>query len=349
MKESIRNFLQKEVDLKHIPGAVIQVAHKGEILVEEAVGHKAVYPEKEEMELDTVFDLASVTKVVATLPAVLKLIDEGEVRLDDAVQHFLPEFSKNGKGSITLRHLLTHTSGLTAHRPFHQEKLTVDEILSKIYVEEKEVPVGSKVIYSDLGLITLYKIVEVVTGQEFSSFLKEQFYDPLEMVDTGFNPTFEKERYAATEYVENLGEYKRGIVHDENAEAMGGVSGHAGLFSTVQDLGNFAEMIEQGGVYKGKRLLSEQALRLSRKNFTSWDSAEYRGLGWQLKSPQFAPCGDYFSDLSYGHTGFTGTSIWFDPEVDLRVILLTNRVHFGREPHIIRLRPRLHNLIRKNF
>jgi len=349
MKEQIRNFLQKEIDLKHIPGAVIQVAQEGEVLMEEAFGYKRVFPEKEIMDVKTVFDLASLTKVVATLPALLRLIDEGEVRLDDALDHFLPEFSQNGKGEITIRHLLTHTSGLRSHRPFHAKKLTVEEILSEIYADKSESPIGSKVVYSDLGLITLYKVVEVVTGVEFSEFLRDEFYGPLEMAETAFNPEFPKERYAATEYVEHLGDYKRGIVHDENCESMGGISGHAGLFSTVGDLGKFAEMIENGGVYKGKRLLSENSLELARQNFTPWDSTEYRGLGWQLKGPQFAPCGDYFSDKSYGHTGFTGTSLWFDPEVKLRVILLTNRVHFGREPHIIRLRPRLHNIIRKYF
>lgn len=349
MKEQIRNFLQKEVDLEYIPGAVIQVAHKGELVVEEAVGYKSVFPEKETMAIDTVFDLASLTKVVATLPAVLKLLDDGEIRLDDSVQHFLPDFSQNGKGSITIKHLLTHTSGLKAERPFHERKLKVDDMLTEIYADTSEALAGSKVIYSDLGLITLYQVVEVVTGVEFSEFLRDEFYGPLEMTETAFNPEFPKERYAATEYVEHLGDYKRGIVHDENCESMGGISGHAGLFSTVGDLGKFAEMIENGGVYKGKRLLSENSLELARQNFTPWDSTEYRGLGWQLKGPQFAPCGDYFSDKSYGHTGFTGTSLWFDPEVNLRVILLTNRVHFGREPHIIRLRPRLHNIIRKYF
>jgi len=349
MKEEIRSFLQKEIDLKHIPGAVIQVACDGEVLLEEAIGYKAVHPEKEDMTIDTVFDLASLTKVIASLPASLKLLDDGIIRLDDPVQHFLPEFSQNGKEDIMIKHLLSHTSGLTAERPFHAKKLSVSEIMSEIYADKSEAPVGGKVIYSDLGLITLYKVIEVASGVEFSKFLEEEFYKPLEMTETTFNPEFPKERYAATEYVEHLGDYKRGIVHDENCESMGGISGHAGLFSTVGDLGKFAEMIENGGVYKGKRLLSENSLELARQNFTPWDSTEYRGLGWQLKGPQFAPCGDYFSDKSYGHTGFTGTSLWFDPEVKLRVILLTNRVHFGREPHIIRLRPRLHNIIRKYF
>lgn len=348
MKEKVLKFLQKEIDLQHIPGAVISVSHNGKILLEEAIGNSAVYPESVPMKIDTVFDLASLTKVVATLPVMLKLIDQGEIRLDDTVSLFLPQFSKNGKESITLRHLLTHTSGLPAHRQYYVEGLTTEQILQRIYDESLDEPTGTKVIYSDLGLILLYKIIEEVVGRRFEDFVEKEFFTPLEMVETCYNPTFAKERYAATEYSEKLQQYKYGIVHDDNTESMGGISGHAGLFSTVKDLQKFAEMIENNGMYKGKTILSEAALQLSRKNFTSFDH-EYRGLGWILKSPVLSSCGDLFSEGSYGHTGFTGTSIWFDPEVKLTVLLLTNRVHFGREPHILRLRPRLHNVIRSNF
>lgn len=348
MKQQVLNFLQKEINSEHIPGAVIQVAEKGEIILEEAIGSRAIFPDKLPMETNTVFDLASLTKVVATLPAILILMDAGEIRLDDRVEQFLPEFSEKGKEKITIRHLLTHTSGLKAHYPFYEDKLTAEQILQHIYADEREAPIGHQVIYSDLGLITLYKIVEKVTNEEFSHFVTQQIYDPLGMSDTFYNPTFPAERYAATEYSEKLGEYKRGIVHDENTESMGGISGHAGLFSTIHDLGKFAEMIENDGVYKGKRIISEIGLEKSRENYTPQNS-EHRGLGWILKSPTLSSCGDYFSDHSYGHTGFTGTSIWFDPEADLRVTLLTNRVHFGRQSHIIRLRPRLHNLIRSQM
>ncbi|MCC3356337.1 serine hydrolase domain-containing protein [Bacillus sp. REN16] len=348
MKDKILAFLQKEIDLQHIPGAVISVSHNGKVLLEEAIGNRAVYPGRAPMKSDTVFDLASLTKVVATLPVVLKLIDNGEIRLDDTAAFFLPEFAQNGKEHITLRNLLTHTSGLPAHKQYYLEDLSTEQILERIVEESLEVPTGSKVIYSDLGLITLYKIIEMVTGQPFERFVEKEIFTPLEMVETGFNPTFEKERYAATEYSEKLKAYKNGIVHDDNTESMGGISGHAGLFSTIQDLQKYAEMIENNGVYKGRRILSAASLRLSRQNHTSFDS-EYRGLGWILKSPVLSSCGDLFSEGSYGHTGFTGTSIWFDPSVNLNVILLTNRVHFGRQPHILRLRPRLHNMIRAYF
>lgn len=348
MKTKVLDFLQKEVDLKHIPGAVIHISYQKQVVLQEAIGHRRVFPEKEPMELDTVFDLASLTKVVATLPVTLKLLENGDIRLDDPVSYFIPSFGQNGKESITIRHLLTHTSGLPAHKRYYLENLNAEQIFTKICQQELEASIGQKVIYSDLGLITLYRVIETITGEKFDKYVKQEIFEPLGMVDTGFNSIFPKHRFAATEYCEKLQDYKCGIVHDENTESMGGVSGHAGLFSTVSDLAKFASMIENNGVYQGKRILSEQALRLARQNFTPFDQ-EYRGLGWILKSPAYSSCGDFFSPFSYGHTGFTGTSIWFDPEIDLHVILLTNRVHFGRQDHILRIRPRLHNLIRAHL
>lgn len=348
MRDKVLTFLQNEIDQKHTPGAVIQVAHKGEVVLREAIGNRTEEPHPAPMEEDTVFDLASLTKVVGTLPAVLKLIDEGEIRLDDPIDLFLPGFSQNGKESIKLRHLLTHTSGLPAHRQFYREGLATGDVLGRIYQETPEYELGSKVVYSDLGFITLYKVMEAVTGVSFDDFLEREIFAPLEMTETGFHPTFAADRYAATEYSDKLEDYKRGIVHDDNTEAMGGLSGHAGLFSTISDLNNFAIMIENGGIFKGKRILSESVLNLANQNYTPFGH-EYRGLGWMMKSPDLASCGDLFSERSYGHTGFTGTSMWYDPSVQLHVILLTNRVHYGRHPHMIRLRPRLHNIIRSYF
>lgn len=349
MKEKVQRFLEYEINLDHLPGAVVQVMYKGEIILREAIGHRAITPSKKKvMTEDTVFDLASLTKVVGTLPAVLSLIDDGLVRLDDPVSYFLPEFAKHNKKDVTLRHLLTHTSGLPAHRKFYKSQKTTDEIINAICDETLMAPVGKQVMYSDLGFMLLYKIIEKVTEMPYPMFLNRTIFQPLKMINTCFNPQFPKESYAATEYSESLGDYRYGIVHDENAELMGGISGHAGIFSTIDDLTRFAQMIENNGMYQGERILSSSGLQMSRENFTPFDE-DFRGLGWMLKSQSLASCGDYFSMSSYGHTGFTGTSIWFDPAIDLNVILLTNRVHYGRQPHIIRLRPRLHNLIRRYF
>jgi CubicO group peptidase (beta-lactamase class C family) len=347
MREKVLDFLQKEIQLNHIPGAVIHVSYQGECVLEEAVGNRVVYPHKEPMSINTVFDLASLTKLVATLPAILTLVEKGTLHLDDRISYFLPEFGRYGKADITIKQLLTHTSGLPAHREYFLENLTTEQILRRIYDEQLVAPIGEKVIYSDLGYITLYKLVEYVTNEHFADYVKREIFDKLEMTDTMFNPTFEKNRYAATEYSETLQDYKHGIVHDDNTESMGGISGHAGLFSTVRDLTKFTSMIENEGMAK-EQILSKASIELSRKNFTVLGH-EYRGLGWILKSPTHSSCGDLFSESSYGHTGFTGTSIWFDPEIKLHVILLTNRVHFGRKDPILRLRPRLHNIIRSHF
>lgn len=349
MKEQVLRLLEKEINLNHLPGAVVQVMHQDKVILRETVGARFVYTEeKKPMTLDTVFDLASLTKVLATLPAILYLMDNGEIRLDDSVAHFLPSFGIDGKEEIKIRHLLTHTSGLPSHRPYYKEGLDKAAVLHAINQEPLAAPINSCVSYTDLGFMLLYYLMEKVTGQPFHEFVEEKFYEPLGMTETGFCPSFSKERYAATEYNEVLHDYKCGIVHDENAASMGGVSGHAGLFSTVGDLTRFAQLVENDGVYHGKRFLSAAGLRLARSHFTGY-SEESRGLGWMRKSPTHASCGDYFSEESYGHTGFTGTSIWFDPTIDLNVILLTNRVHYGRHPHIIRLRPRLHNIIRSYF
>lgn len=347
--EKVIELLQNEIDQKHIPGAVIQVNHKGQTIFEDALGWRIDYEsEQERMQIDTVFDLASLTKVVATLPAVLKLIDQGELSLSDTVAHFIPEFAVNNKAEITIQDLLTHTSGLQSHRRFHAEDISESDIYSEIYKDKLHYPTGSKVIYSDFGLILLKKIVEIITEEKFEDFVQDEIFKPLGMSETTYQPSFPNERYAATEFSEALGTYKLGIVHDGNTEVMGGVSGHAGLFSTVSDLKKFVTMFEQDGLLEEKRILSKHAIQLSKKNFTTSLNAA-RGLGWQMKGQSFASCGDYFSDASYGHTGFSGTSLWMDPKADLNVILLTNRVHYGREPHILLLRPRVHNVIRQEM
>ncbi|MEH7379503.1 serine hydrolase domain-containing protein [Bacillus sp. JJ1533] len=345
MRDKVLAFLQQEIDQHHIPGAVIHISHQQEVILQEAIGNRVVYPKKELMKLNTIFDLASLTKVVVTLPSILLLVEAGKLHLDDKVSHFLPDFAKHDKTSITIKDLLTHSSGLPAHREYFKESLNTDEIMERIFNEKLVVGTSERVIYSDLGFILLYKIIEKVTEEDFQTFLKRELFDKLQMNETSFLPKYERERFAATEYSNALQDYKHGIVHDDNTESMGGVSGHAGLFSTIFDLANYASMIENNGVFKGRRILSGQSIRLTRQNYTAF-SSEYRGLGWVLKSPTLSSCGDLFSHSSYGHTGFTGTSIWFDPSFQLHVILLTNRVHFGRKDPILRLRPRLHNLIK---
>ncbi|WP_416147289.1 serine hydrolase domain-containing protein [Salipaludibacillus sp. HK11] len=350
MIHSVKQFLQNEISLNHLPGACVQVSFKGEIVLSEAIGNRTILPNKSPMNKDTVFDLASLTKIVATLPVLLKLIDSGDITLDDPVAYFLPAFAQKNKESLTLKHLLTHTSGLPAHRPYHlsPHRFSTEEIIDDICAEPLEYRTDSKVVYSDLGLMILYKIIETITEEKFEHYVEREIFQPLNMMETTFNPSFDLSRYAATAYSEKLNRYKQGIVHDENAEVMEGVSGHAGLFSTLNDLQNYTSMIENDGVFNGKTILSEPVLKLSKLNFTPFD-VQHRGLGWVLNSQHSSSCGDLFSEQSYGHTGFTGTSIWFDPTIDLHVIFLTNRVHLQDSSSFFRLRSRLHNLIRSHY
>lgn len=343
----INDFMEQEIAAGHLPGAVLYVAHQGKELLREAFGNRVVYPEAAPMSTDTVFDLASLTKVVATLPAVLRLMDQGKLSLADPIGTFLPQFQLPEEEPIRILHLLTHTSGLRADLPGIRSMmhLSRDDLVERILNERPLHPPGTKVVYSDLGTILLYLIIESVTGEAFDAYLKREIYEPLEMLETVFCPTFHETRYAVTEFSEQRQAYKSGIVHDEKAEIMGGISGHAGLFSTIHDLVNYAEMIRQQGVYKGRRIVSRAAIVLMSRNFTPFDQ-ELRGLGWLLHHPRsFWFGGDYVSEQAFGHTGFTGTSLLFDPEDDLQIILLTNRVHLGRKDHILQIRPRLHNLI----
>lgn len=347
MREKVLKLLNQAVQDENIPGAVIQVMKDDEVVLKEAVGYRVNYKDAQHfMQEDTVFDVASLTKVVSTLPAMLKLLDEGIIALSDPVHYYIPEFNNRNKDKIRLFHLLTHTAGFTPFHKFYEQNLSRGEIFSKIYEDTLEYEPGEKVVYSDIGFILLAKIIEIASKQPFEEFVRNEIFKPLNMKETGFNPKFPIERYAATEFDQRMNAYKIGVVHDENAEALGGVSGHAGLFSTITDLGHYTSMIENDGYFNGKQILSPQAIQLSRKNFTPF-AQDYRGIGWQLKKGQFTSCGDYFSDQSYGHTGFTGTSIWFDPTVQLNVILLTNRVHYGRQPEIVSLRARIHNVIRQ--
>lgn len=349
MREKVLEFLQQEIDAQHIPGAVIHVSHQGEVLMQNAIGDRSLYPARNPMSIDTVFDIASLTKVVATLPAVLRLLEKGELHLDDPVHYFISDFKGGGKEGITIKHLLTHTSGLPSHRPYHLEQHNASQIIESVCVEELSAPIEERIIYSDLNFILLYHIIEQITNKPFPEFVSEEIFKPLGMNETMFLPHFSKERFAPTEYFDHIQDYKCGVVHDENAESMGGVSGHAGLFSTIDDLAKYCLMIEREGLNECSTFLSKVTLKLTRRNFTPYDPHEFRGLGWILKGPKQSSCGDLFSTNSYGHTGFTGTSIWFDPDEELHVILLTNRVHLGRKSPIIRLRSRLHNIIRASL
>lgn len=344
MKDKVCSFLQYEIDKQVTPGAVVRVMHKGKIILDEALGTNSLDADRVRLTSKHVFDMASLTKVMVTLPSMLKLLEFGAIHLHDKVATFVPEFARSGKESVTLQQLLTHSSGLIAHRPYFERKLTTDEVLSEIFEESLAYTSDTKVVYSDLGFILLMAVIEKVTGESLNKFAHEHVFKPLRMKDTLYTPSYARHQYAPTEYAEHLQDHKYGIVHDDNTEFMGGISGHAGLFSTMEDVSVFTQMLENNGMHGGVQILDPSWLKKARENFTPY-SVDSRGLGWQLKGDGASPIGDLMSPLTYGHTGYTGTSFYIDPLNELTVILLTNRVYFGRHDPIIRLRPRLHNII----
>ncbi|MGB3260127.1 serine hydrolase domain-containing protein [Paenisporosarcina sp.] len=348
MKEKVRTFLQQEIDKQVTPGAVIRIKHKGRVIVDEALGMNSLQEDGVAMTKKHIFDMASLTKVMATLPAILQLLEAGEIHLHDKVATFLPGFARHEKEFMTIKQLLTHSSGLIAHQHYFAQKYSTTEVLQDIFEEKLSYAPDSDVIYSDLGYILLMAVIEEVTGQPIQDYAQHHIFKPLGMNDSGYLPKYERHEFAPTEYLEHLQDHKYGIVHDDNTEFMGGVSGHAGLFSSMEDVSIFTTMLENEGEHNGVQIIDPRWLVKSRENFTPF-SSESRGLGWQLKGSGPNPFGDLMSDKTYGHTGYTGTSFYIDPVEQLTVILLTNRVYFGRQDPIIRLRPRLHNLIVTNL
>lgn len=344
MKETIIQFLAEEIDKQTMPGAVVQVKYKGEWVLQEAVGHASSEQDRVVMSMDHLFDVASLTKVVATLPSILKLLETGNMYLNDRVSYFLPQFGRNGKADVTIRQLLTHSSGLIAHRPYFERKLSYEDVLQEIFNDQLVYKPDTEVVYSDLGFIILGEVVKAVTGVRLDEFARKAIFQPLGMSKTGYLPNVDRQLIAPTEFLEHIGGHKYGIVHDDNTEFMGGISGHAGLFSTASELKAFCDMLENDGIYEGKEILNPAWLKKSREHFTPF-SDESRGIGWQLRGIGPSPAGDLMSQYAYGHTGYTGTSFYLDPVHDVTVILLTNRVYFGRHDRMNRMRPRLHNLI----
>lgn len=348
MKSRVEGLLQEAVASRDIPGATYAFGTRKGVAEQGAVGFRMVCPERRPMEPDTLFDLASVTKCVATTTAVMLLIEEGKMRLDDEVARFVPGFAQAGKENVTIRHLLTHTSGLAAWADLYLHASSPQDMIARISAMPLEYQPGSKVVYSCLGFIVLGEIVVRVAGRPMDSLLADRAFRPLGMGDTCFNPPEAlKGRAAATERCKWRGRVIVGEVHDENARAMGGVSGNAGLFSTAQDLARFCQMLLEQGMFMGVRILSPASVLCMTTDYTGARLGESRGLGWALRGEGvFSSAGDLMSPRAFGHTGFTGTSIWIDPELDIFAILLTNRVHFGRDNNAhIRLRPTFHNAV----
>ena len=348
--------VQEAIQAGDLPGAVVLVSHRGRTLYREAFGLRSVRPEREAMTADTLFDLASLTKVVATAPSVMALVEDGALRLRDRVALHVPGFERHGKEAITIGQLLTHVSGLRPDLPLEEEFEGTDEALRRILDEQLESPPGERFIYSDLNFILLGAIVERVSGQTLDAFANERLFDPIGMLETRFRPPAgAAARIAPTEACTPLGwpcggpdgVMLRGTVHDPTARRMGGVAGHAGLFSTADDLARFGAMLlARGRTADGTRaVLSPLTVDRMTASSTSPALSIRRGLGWDIDSPYSSARGDLFTATrSYGHTGFTGTSLWIDQETETVVVFLSNRVHPDGGGNVVALRGRVATL-----
>jgi uncharacterized protein YbbC (DUF1343 family)/CubicO group peptidase (beta-lactamase class C family) len=315
-------IVEKAIAEGNIPGAVLVVGHNGSIVYRKAMGNRSLVPTREAMTEDTIFDLASLTKCLATTLSVMKLVEEGKLRLNDPVSTYLPEFKQNGKGEVTVRQLLTHYSGLPPDidlKSHWQGRSAAYELAMQ---ETLNNPPGTRFVYSDINFETLGFIVEKITGQTLADFAAANIYTPLGMKETRFQPPADWiPRIAPTEFDEN-GHMLRGTVHDPTARRMGGIAGHAGLFSTANDLTLLAE-----DLLGNSKLLSAFSIEKMSTPQQPATATTLRGFGWDIDSSFSTNRGELLPVGSFGHTGFTGTSLWIDPVTHTYIILLTNAVH----------------------
>ena len=324
--EAIDRVVARGVKAGGYPGASVVVGRKGMAVWQKGFGTLDWSRSSSPVTADrTIYDLASLTKVVGTTTAAMILFDEGKLDIDAPVSKYLPAFSGGLKDSVTIRHLLVHRSGLPAGRDLWRIARNPQEARLAVIDTKLACAPGRCFEYSDLGYIILGMVVENAAGQELDRFLAERVFQPLGMTDTDFRPGDSVAgRVAPTEVAAPRGYPVRGEVHDENAFALGGVAGHAGLFSTAADLSIFAQMMLNGGIYNGVRIVSDSTVRLFTRR-----AAGSRALGWDTCNGD-GGCGAHLSGRAYGHTGFTGTSIWIDPDREMFVVLLSNRVHAAK-------------------
>ncbi|MDQ3212149.1 MAG: DUF1343 domain-containing protein, partial [Acidobacteriota bacterium] len=332
----IEPLVTEAIAEKKLPGAVVLVGRGEKTLYQKAIGNRALVPSVERMTLDTIFDIASLTKVVATTTSVMILLEDGRIRLSDRVSSFVPGFERYGKANITIRHLMTHVSGLRGDVDLADMWSGHDTAIQLAIEEVPSDAPGDRFVYSDINYFLLGDIVHRVSGRTLDRFASEQIFEPLGMKNTGFLPAASlRDRIAPTESCTPLGwpcegegaSMLRGVVHDPTARRMGGVAGHAGLFSTAADLATFARMLLNGGEYRGARILAPLAVAKMTTPASGPGERNVRGLGWDLDSAFSSNRGELLPLGSFGHTGFTGTSLWIDPATDLFVVFLSNRVH----------------------
>ncbi len=335
--------IAEAITAQRCPGGVLWLEREGAIHCK-ASGLRALLPAEEPMTEDTIFDAASLTKVCATTPAIMRLVERGQVSLDAPVATYVPEFKADGKDGVTIRHLLTHTSGLKPGIPAKPDWGGYDKAIALACGETLTSAPGTAFRYSDINFIILGEVVRRVSGTLLDEFVAKALYVPLKMPDTGFLPPESKlPRVAPTEKLES-GEVLRGKVHDPTARRMGGVAGHAGLFTTAADLARYARMLLNWGELEGTRVFKPETVRLMTSVQSPDGVSARRGLGWDIDSAYSGPRGKWFPIGSYGHTGWTGTSLWIDPFSRTFLIFLSNRNHPSEQGNVLPLRARLGTL-----
>jgi CubicO group peptidase (beta-lactamase class C family) len=337
----IDTMLQNAIRRGLISGAVVVVGNHTSTLYAHAAGRAGFEHGSRPLTVSTVFDVASLTKVFATTPAIVRLMDQGSLSLLDPVSRWFPEFEGR---DITVLNLLTHTSGL--HDGMLDPAAPLESAISRAALHAGIVPAGSRFQYADINFILLGNLVRRITANGLDSYCQDAFYRPLGMQHTGFNP--ETKINTASTLGGRTG-VLNGIVQDPNARLLGGVAGHAGLFSTADDLGRFARMLLNGGELERKRVFSARAVAQMSAPYFFRNGKIVRGLGWDRESPFSSPKGALFSEFSYGHTGYSGSSVWIDPEADLYVIVLTTRIDYKNKRSFNRLRSDISTLAASLF
>lgn len=332
------------------PGAVVLIGHRGKVVYRSAFGNRRLVPRRLPMKVDTIFDLASLTKVIATTTAVTQLFEQGKIRLDDPVTEYWPEFGANGKEHITIRELMTHYSGLPPDLDLKTPWSGYETAMRMIVDVKPIVPPGTRFIYSDINFETLGELVRRISGQTLDAYCAQHVFGRLGMKHTFFKPLVThpnlRNRIAPTQHeFGTTGKILWGEVHDPTSRRMGGVAGHAGLFSDADDLAIFAQMLLNGGSYHRVRILSPLSVEKMTTPQSPPDQVAARGLGWDIGSPYASNRGELLPVGSYGHTGFTGTSIWIDPVSETYVIILCNRVHPDGHGDVIPLRSKIATLV----
>jgi uncharacterized protein YbbC (DUF1343 family)/CubicO group peptidase (beta-lactamase class C family) len=329
-------LVQEQINNQVITGAVLLVGHGGKIVHQKAFGLRATSPRAEAMTLDTIFDLASLTKVVATTPSVMRLVQYGQVRLDEPVEHYIPDFGMNGKDAVTVRQLLTHYSGLRPDIDLNPYWVGRDTAFRLAHEEKLQAPQGSIFIYSDTNFIVLGELVQRLSGLPLDQYASVHIFQPLGMKHTRFLPPPEWKNKIAETFAPDRKQVLRGVVHDPRADRMGGVAGHAGVFSTAGDLALYAQAL-----ISRKQILDGDIIEKMTTPQQPPNATEVRGLGWDIDSSFSSNRGALLPVGSFGHTGYTGTSLWIDPYTNTYVILLTNSVLPRQGPAIISLRSRV--------